>query len=96
VSDAVDTLITLGWAYAAWLAVVLVAGDLLAHMKGMCLQGELSRAEPKRLRYTLLHTAGVIVHSARRRTLRLADGWPWAEELVMAFGRLPNWQVMTT
>ena len=76
---------------AAWLARVLIAGDLLVWMKGLCLEGELARAEPKRLRYTLLHTAGVLVHSARRTTLRIAEGWPWADDLVVAFTRLPNW-----
>jgi hypothetical protein len=76
---------------AAWLALVLMAGDLLVWMKGLCLEGELARAEPKRLRYTLLHTAGVLVRSARRTTLRIAEGWPWADELVAAFIRLPNW-----
>jgi hypothetical protein len=77
----------------AWLTVVLLAGDLLAHMRNLCLEGELSRAEPKRLRYCLLHAAGVLVRSARRTTLRIAEGWPWAQQLVAAFGRLPNWAV---
>ncbi len=76
---------------AAWLALVLIAGDLLTWMKGLCLDGPLARAEPKRLRYTILHTAGVLVRSARRTTLRIAEGWPWADELVGAFARLPNW-----
>jgi DDE family transposase len=76
---------------AAWLALVLVAGDLLVWLKGLCLENELARAEPKRLRYSLLHTAGVLVHSARRTTLRIAQGWPWADDLVAAFTRLPNW-----
>jgi len=80
----------------AWLAVVLVACDLLAWMKGLCLEGSLAAAEPKRLRYTLLHTAGVLVRSARRTTLRLAESWPWNDELVAAFGRLPSWQVVVT
>jgi Transposase DDE domain group 1 len=79
----------------AWLTVVLMAGDLLAWTKGLCLEGELSRAEPKRLRYTLFHTAGIVVRSARRATLRLAEGWPWADDLVAAFGRLPSWQLTT-
>ena len=79
---------------AAWLTLVLMAGDLLAWMRGLCLEGELARAEPKRLRYTLLHSAGVIVRSARRTTLRLAESWPWADQLIEAFGRLPNWQVV--
>jgi hypothetical protein len=79
----------------AWLVVVLLAGDLLAQMKGLCLEGDLARAEPKRLRYSLLHTAGLVVRSARRATLRLAEGWPWADDLVAAFGRLPSWQLVT-
>jgi len=76
---------------AAWLSLVLIAGDLLVWMKGLCLEGELARAEPKRLRYALLHSAGVLVRSARRTTLRIAEGWPWADDLVTAFTRLPNW-----
>jgi hypothetical protein len=81
---------------AAWLILVLMAGDLLAWTKGLCLEGDLAKAEPKRLRYTLLHTAGVIVRSARRTTLRLSGSWPWADQLVDAFGRLPNWDVVVT
>jgi hypothetical protein len=80
----------------AWLTVVCMAGDLLSWTKGLCLEGDLERAEPKRLRYTLLHTAGIVVHSARRTTLRLAEGWPWADQLVTAFGRLPSWQLSVT
>jgi len=80
---------------AAWLSVVLIASDLLAWMKGLCLEGELARAEPKRLRYTLLHTAGILVSSARRTSVRIAAGWPWADELVDAFGRLPSWATIT-
>ncbi len=79
----------------AWLALVLVAGDLLAWMKGLCLDGELAQAEPKRLRFALLHAAGLIVRSARRLTLRIAAGWAWADELVTAFGRLPGWSLVT-
>jgi hypothetical protein len=75
----------------AWLTLVLIAADLLAWLKTLCLQGELASAQPKRLRYTLLHTAGVLIHSARRTTLRLAAGWPWATDLVAAFARLPGW-----
>lgn len=80
----------------AWLTVVLMAGDLLAWTKALCLEGDLARAEPKRLRYTLLHTAGLVVHSARTTTLRLAEGWPWADQLVAAFARLPSWQLAVT
>ena len=51
---------------AAWLELVCMAGDLLAGMRALCLDGELAKATPARLRYTLLHTAGIVVHSARR------------------------------
>ena len=77
----------------AWLVEVLIAGDLLAWTRCLCLDGELARAEPKRLRYTLLHTAAIIVRSARRTTVRIAEGWPWADELVAAFGRIPGWSL---
>jgi hypothetical protein len=76
---------------SAWLTLVLTATDLLAWTKTLCLHGDLKTAEPKRLRYTVLHTAGVLVRSARRTTLRLATGWPWATDLVTAFTRLPGW-----
>jgi hypothetical protein len=76
---------------AAWLTLVLIAGDLLVWLKGLCLEGELARAEPKRLRYTLLRAAGLLVRSGRRTTLRIAQGWPWADDLVAACTRRPNW-----
>ncbi len=54
----------------------------------LALDGELARAEPKRLRYCLLHAAGLIVRSGRRIRLRLAAGWPWSAELVCAYQRV--------
>jgi hypothetical protein len=52
------------------------------------LEGELARAEPKRLRYRLLHQAGRIARSARKTRLRLERTWPWAQALVEAFARI--------
>jgi len=72
---------------AAWVQLVLVAQDLLTWTKLLCLDGELARAEPKRLRYTLLHAAGIIVTSGRRTRLRIAASWPWTDQLVNAFTR---------
>jgi len=42
---------------AAWLEAALTATDLLAWTQTMLLSGELARAEPKKIRYRLLHTA---------------------------------------
>lgn len=75
-------------ANAAWVELVLVAQDLLAWTKGLCLQGTLAAAEPKRLRYTLLHTAGRITRHARTTTLHLPRTWPWAQDLLAAFRRV--------
>ena len=73
---------------AAWLTLVLIAQDLMAWAGLLCLEGDLARAEPKRLRYCLFHTAGVMARSGRRTWLRLAAAWPWADQLAGAFHRL--------
>ncbi len=72
----------------AWMTLALVAHDLLAWTRLVVLDGDLARAEPKRLRYCLLHCAALLAHGGRRLRLRLAAGWPWASELVVAFGRV--------
>jgi Transposase DDE domain group 1 len=45
-------------------------------------------AEPKTLRYRLLHVAARVVRHARRIILRRQRSWPWAAELARAFTRL--------
>lgn len=71
-----------------WLALVMLAHDLIAWTQTLLLGGELARCEPKRLRYRLLHTAARLAISGRHARLRLAATWPWAHELVTAFSRL--------
>ncbi len=75
-------------ANAAWMELVLTAGDLLAWCQRICLDGDLARAEPRTLRYRLLHTAGRLVHRSRQVVLRLPEHWPWAEDLAHAYQRL--------
>lgn len=72
----------------AWLTTALIAHDLLAWTRMICLDGDLALAEPKKLRYRLLHAAGVIAHTGRRTRLRVAENWPWADDLVRAFNRV--------
>jgi hypothetical protein len=72
----------------AWLELALTGIDLLAWMQMLLLDGELAHAEPKKLRYRLLHVAARITRSARQTRLRIAEGWPWAADLVAAFTRL--------
>jgi hypothetical protein len=72
----------------AWFELALLAQDLLAWLRLLALDGELALAKPKRLRGRLLHVAGRITRSGRRRTLHLPRGWPWAADLLAAFARL--------
>ncbi len=72
----------------AWLQLVLLAQDLLAWTARLCLDATLARAGPRRLRYCLLHTAGIIVRGGRRLRLRLAADWRWSAALVSAFARV--------
>jgi hypothetical protein len=72
----------------AWFELVLLAQDLLAWLRALVLDGQLALAKPKRLRHRLLHVAGRLTRTARRRTLHLPRAWPWAAELIAAFARL--------
>ena len=73
---------------AAWLELALTGIDLLAWTRVLLLDGEHALAEPKKLRYRLLHVAARLVRTARRIHLRIAERWPWADELTTAFRRL--------
>lgn len=72
----------------AWLAVVMLAVDLLAWAQRLLLDGDLAKAEPKTLRYRLLHVAARLTRGQRRVRVRIQHSWPWAHELAAAFARL--------
>jgi hypothetical protein len=67
------------------LELVLCAQDLTCWAQALLLDGELAVAEPKTLRYRLLHVAARVVRHARRTILRLQRTWPWTAELARAF-----------
>ncbi|MGI5243728.1 IS1380 family transposase [Dactylosporangium sp. CA-139066] len=71
-----------------WLELALTGIDLLAWTQHLLLDGELATAEPKKLRYRLLHTAARLTRTARQTRLRIAETWPWATDLATAFTRL--------
>ncbi|MEV6742360.1 IS1380 family transposase [Streptomyces sp. NPDC051104] len=72
----------------AWLELALTAVDLLAWAQTLLLEGELATAEPKKLRYRLLHAAARLTRGQRRLHLRISATWPWRHELVNAFACL--------
>jgi hypothetical protein len=73
---------------AVWLELALTAADLIAWTQTTLLDGELTKAEPKTLRYRLLHVAARISRGQRRLWVRIAEHWPWRFELAAAFARL--------
>ncbi|MER5917267.1 IS1380 family transposase, partial [Streptomyces sp. NPDC001982] len=71
-----------------WLEIVQLALDLLAWMPMLALTGPARRWEPKRLRLRLFSVAAQLITTGRRRVLRLAQHWPWADVIKAAFTRL--------
>jgi hypothetical protein len=73
---------------SAWLAAALIAATLLAWLRLLALDGDLARAEPKTLRYKILHAAARLTHSGRQHRLKISSTWPWATAITTAWARL--------
>jgi Transposase DDE domain group 1 len=71
-----------------WLQIVLLAHDLIVWSQALLLDGELAKAQPKRLRHRLLHVAARLAFHGRRAKLHLQRTWPWTRELLAAFTKL--------
>jgi hypothetical protein len=69
----------------AWCVAATIAADLLCWLRLLCLHLVLAEAEPKTLRYRILHTAARIVRGQRKRKIKIPETWPWAHELAAAF-----------
>jgi hypothetical protein len=65
-----------------------MACELTGWAQTLLLDGELAVAEPKTLRYRLLHIAARAVCHARRMIVRLQRTWPRATDLAAVFTRL--------
>jgi hypothetical protein len=63
----------------AWFTGALIAACLIAWLKLMALEGDLARAEPKTPRYKIFDAAARLVRGGRRRRLKIAATWPWAD-----------------
>ena len=72
----------------AWLSASLIAATLLAWLRLLALDSDLARAEPKTLRYRVLHAAARLTSSARRRQLKISAAWPWADAIATAWTRI--------
>jgi hypothetical protein len=61
---------------------------LLAWLKLLALDGNLAKAEPKTLRYRVLHAAARLVRGGRKRRLKIQTSWPWAEAITATWQRI--------
>jgi len=77
-----------GGAALARISGAVNAATLLAWLRLLALDGHLAKAEPKTLRYRILHTAARLARSGRRRRLKIAASWPWAPAIVTAWDRI--------
>ena len=72
----------------AWVQLVAIAADLTAWLRLLALSGDLAVAEPKLLRFRMLHVPALLSRGGRRRRLRLPRHWPWADQILQAFRRI--------
>jgi hypothetical protein len=72
----------------AWQAAALTAATLLAWLRLLALDGAMDKAEPKTLRYRILHAAARLTRGGRRRRLNIQATWPWAADIVTAWDRI--------
>jgi hypothetical protein len=71
-----------------WVQLAAIAADLVAWLRPLALCGDLALAEPKLLRYRMLHVPARFTRGGRRRRLRLPHTWPWVDQILTAFAKI--------
>ena len=74
-------------ANAAWLALTVMAHNL-GRAVALLAGPQLARATATTLRRTVFTIPGRLIHTGRRRHLRLPDKWPWAATILQAVTRI--------
>jgi hypothetical protein len=74
-------------ANAAWLALTVMAHNL-GRAIGQLAGSELERATAATLRRKVFTMPGRLVHTGRRRHLRLPASWPWANPIQLSLSRI--------
>lgn len=70
----------------AWIAVVAMAGSLLAAFRHLGLpDGDLRKASIQTLRFRLFEVPGRITRGQRKTRLHLRSAWPWTPDLMTAW-----------
>lgn len=73
-----------------WCQVAAIAADLTCWLQLLALHDAdgLAKAEPKLLRFRMLHVPAQHVRGGRQHRLRIPKSWPWVEAIVTAFHRI--------
>ena len=73
-----------------WVQIAALAADLTCWLQLIALHDapDLARAEPKTLRFKMLHVPAQYTRGGRRRRLKIPTGWPWAAHIAVAFTRI--------
>jgi hypothetical protein len=73
-----------------WAQIAALATDLTCWLQLIALhdQPALAKAEPKLLRFRMLHVPAQSTRGGRARRLRIPSSWPWAAAIATAFARI--------
>jgi hypothetical protein len=72
----------------AWIQIAAIAADLTCWLQLIALDGDLATAEPKTLRFRMLHVPARLTRGSRQRRLRIPTHWPWASQIAAAFATI--------
>ena len=72
----------------AWMFGVMLSADLVRWFQLVCLDNTWRNARPKALRWGIFHAPGRLIRTARRRIVRVIDGWPTTEVILDAYKRI--------
>jgi len=73
-----------------WVQISALAADLTRWLQLLALHDTpaLAKAEPKTLRFRMLHVPARHTRGARRHRLQIPKSWPWAAQIAAAFARI--------
>jgi hypothetical protein len=69
---------------SAWLQIAALAVSLLAWLRHIGFEGDLTKAEPKMLGYRIFSAPARLVTHARKKILKIPPGWTWSTDLATA------------
>lgn len=72
----------------AWLQLVCWSADLVRWFQLLCCTGATATAAPKTMRWRIWHTPARLVRTGRRTIVRIAEGWPWTDDILVAHQRI--------